>query len=65
MNEKLHELTFLIEALTKQIPQYPIDFHHCPRCEAGLATEDTLEEGAQKDDLYPNYCPDCGQRIRW
>lgn len=63
----LEPLNFAIQSLEKQIPKKPIkiDREHfitdnCKTCEKTIAVENALGSF----DKF-NYCPECGQKLKW
>ncbi len=50
LGKSSHEVA--INALDKQIPKKPVDWHICPHCNTELVNKN-------------NYCERCGQKLDW
>lgn len=54
----------VIDALGKQISKRVVDYHHCPTCGGGLPAKGITDDWCSCCFNW-NYCPDCGQRLKW
>ena len=52
----IESYTKLQELVDKETPMKVIHFHHCPKCEANVSDEMSLDK---------HYCSNCGQKIDW
>lgn len=66
ISPKGREIFALITDIEKfDTPTKPIDGHHCPRCETGIAIPPFAVPEYKPFATFPKRCPECGQAIDW
>ena len=71
--KRLKEVELLQRLVDKEIPKEPIDKgfkndilqYKCPTCKIGKVGR-IIDNGLKtKGEGFTNYCPNCGQKIKW
>ena len=71
--KRLKEVELLQQLVDKETPKEPIDKgfkndilqYKCPTCKIGKVGQ-ICNNGRKKEGIgFTNYCPNCGQKIKW